>query len=216
MIFNIYLFCLAVGVIYTGFTTLIHGVISVADIAADVHFDLDHGHLDFGHDHVDFGHGDADVGGGHADFLLPIKPFTVMIFLTVFGGAGIILTRILFPLITLPISFVIAYIISFLAYKLIYLRLVRAQTTAKKAAAAIGIEATVLEKIPDGGIGRISYKIDGNILSGAAKEFKPHVGGFLKNSRVFIHEIKDNIYYVTDYPLIYSKIDKEIENENIK
>jgi len=216
VIFNIYLFCLAVGVIYTGFTTLIHGVISVADIAADVHFELDHGHLDFGHDHVDFGHGDAGVDGGHADFLLPIKPFTIMIFLTVFGGAGIILIKFLWPLVTLPISFVTAYMISYLAYRLIYLRLVRAQTTAKKAGAAIGVEATVLERIPEGGIGRISYKIDGNILSGAAKELETHEGGFLKNSRVFIHEIKDNIYYVTDYPLIYSKIDKELENENLK
>ncbi len=214
MIFNVYLFCLAIGVIYTAFTTLIHGVVSIADIGADFHFDADHGDVDFDVGHADFDAGHADFDIGHSDFLLPMKPFTIMIFLTVFGGCGIILIRFLLPLLTLPISFVVAYIISYSAYRLIYLRLVKAQTTAKKAAAAIGVEAIVLEKIPEGGMGRISYKVDGNILSGAAKELKTHSGGFSKNQRVFIHEIKDNIYYVTDYPLIYSKMDKDYESEN--
>lgn len=206
MIFNIYLFCLAVGVIYTIITTLMHGVVSVADIGADADFDLD-ADLDIDADFDVDGDG-IDIDIGHSSLFLPIKPFTIMIFLTVFGGSGIILTQFLWSYITLPIALVMAYLASFLSYKLIYLKLVRVQTIAKRADAAIGNEAKVIERIPEGGIGRISYKVDGNILSGAAKELHSYTGGFPKDTKVFIHEIKDNIYYVADYPLIYSNLDK--------
>ncbi len=189
MIFNIYLFCLAIGVIYTVFTTLIHGVVSIADLTADIHFDADSGDLHFDFDNF--------------DFMLPIRPFTIMVFLTVFGGSGIILSRFLFEPITIPIAIVLAYLIAYLLYKTVYLSLVKAQTTAKSVNDAIGAKAIVLERIPPSGIGRISYKVDGNILSGAAKELQSHTGGFPKGTEVFIHDIKENIYYVTDYPYIF-------------
>ncbi|MDR2940621.1 MAG: hypothetical protein LBV08_09930, partial [Clostridiales bacterium] len=58
------------------------------------------------------------------------------------------------------------------------------------------LEAVVLESIPSGGYGRVSYKIDKNILSAAAKELVPGEG-IKKGTTVLIDDIKDNIFYVS-------------------
>lgn len=188
MLEKVYIFCLAVGCIYTLFTFLLGGIADFFDFDVDV--DLN--------------------PSFHIDALpfLPMKPFVIMSFVTVFGGSGLIFINMFFfrtfTWLTIPISFFIALTVSKSLYNFVYIPLLKSQTVVEKQAAAIGVTATVLEAILPNSYGRISYKISGNILSSAAKETTPG-NGFKKGDLVIIESIIDNIYYVS------KKIDAEIK-----
>lgn len=180
MLEKVYIFCLAIGCIYTLVTFLLGGIADFFDFDVDV--DLD--------------------PSFHIDALpfLPMKPFVIMSFITVFGGSGLIFINMFFfrtfNWLTIPVSFFIALSVSKGLYNFVYIPLLKSQTVVEKQSAAIGVTATVLEAVLPNKFGRISYKISGNILSAAAKEKTPG-NGFKKGDLVIIESIADNIYYVS-------------------
>ncbi|TCO74787.1 hypothetical protein [Marinisporobacter balticus] len=143
---------------------------------------------------------DAIDFDGDVDFplftILPVKPITVVTFITVFGGAGIMCTRRgIATIFTLLISLVFAYFISFLVYRFVVVPLYKAQnTSAASQKEIIGLDATVKSSIMENGFGKISYVSKGNTYDSPAKHIK---GDFIEaGTKVFIVDIKKHVYYV--------------------
>jgi membrane protein implicated in regulation of membrane protease activity len=174
---TIYMVCLLVGVAFSLLSLLAGNLLDGLDF--DLDFDFDFG--------FDFGLG----------AILPLKPFTVMAFIAVFGGAGLILETLLAPLFCLLLSSAAGFAVAAALYRFVYLKLKSFETTAPREADALLLRARVVEAIPPGGFGKISYTLEGNILSGAAKERKPGPG-IAKGAEVFIVLIQDNIHYVCE------------------
>ena len=227
MLLNIYLLCLAIGVIYTLVTTFINGLVSAVDLHAHIDGHVD-GHMDShvdshmdghvdshidGHvdGHVDGhadGHAEMHMAGPHVDFALPLRPFTIMILITVFGGMGTILTlalnkpvyllnNVLLGFVTLPLSIIIAYIVAKVLYQTVYMTLVRAQTTTTRSESdAIGLPAEVVVAITPRMKGKVSYIVNETILSAPAKPYYPGGNGYKQGERVLIKDIQDHVCLV--------------------
>lgn len=179
MLHNIYLVCLLVGGIYAVISILFNGILDGLDF--DFDFDFDFGSLS-----------------------LPLKPFTIMTFAAVFGGTGLIALNYLPPLFTLIPAVLLGLLISAWLYYLIYVKLRRYEKETPSESDAIMKRAEVVERIPPGGYGKISYVIDGNTLSGAAKEKTPGQG-IDKGRQVYILDIAENVYLVCEDLELYLK-----------
>ena len=227
MLLSIYMTCFAIGVIYTLVTTFINGLVSAIDLHAHVDGHMDghidshaDGHLD-GHpdahtdghidSHIDGhtdGHFDIHAEGPHFDLALPLRPFTIMIMITVFGGMGMILTlilnrpglmlnNVLLGAVTLPLSILSAYTTAKFLYQTVYLALVRAQsTTTRSKADAIGLQAEVVVTISPRLNGKISYIINETILSSPAKPYYSGGNGYRQGTTVIIKDVKDHVCLV--------------------
>lgn len=148
---------------------------------------------------------DVDVDFNISIFsLLPIKPITIVTFITVFGGVGIITTNKGFhPIYSFIISFASAYLVSLLIYRLIIRPLFRAQnTSASSQKDLIGITANVTSTIMENAFGQITYINNGNTYTSPAKNIqgRPIVTG----TKVVIVSIKDNVFYVVPKEELYS------------
>ncbi|MCT4595858.1 MAG: hypothetical protein N4A57_16550 [Anaeromicrobium sp.] len=128
--------------------------------------------------------------------IFPIKPITVVIFITVFGGVGIMNTyKNLSTIYTLVLSFLFAYTISTLVYRLIIAPLHKSQNTSAPSKDEImKLTGKVKTSIVENGFGEITYTIHGNTYNAPAK----HVNGkYVKSGTdVYIIDIKENIFYV--------------------
>lgn len=147
---------------------------------------------------------------GDVDFsilsLIPIKPVTIVTFITVFGGVGIMTTlNGLSALLGLIISLVIAYITTYLIYKLIVLPLFKAQnTSAASQKELIGLTAKVTSKIMENAFGQITYVNNGNTYSSPAKSIEGRAIG--TGTEVVIISIENNIFYVATSEELLSDI----------
>lgn len=147
------------------------------------------GHL---FDSMDFD-GDVDIP---LFTILPVKPITIVTFITVFGGVGIMCNnRGMSSLFTLLIALLSAYLVSFLVYRFVVVPLYKAQnTSAASQKEIIGLDARVKSSIMENGFGQISYVSKGNTYDSPAKHIK---GEFIEvGTEVFIVDIKDHVYYV--------------------
>lgn len=133
------------------------------------------------------------------DLMLPLSPLLVFLFLTVFGGTGIILYKqensLSIVVITI-ISMVLGSGVSYLINRLVILPLKKAQnTSAPEMEELIGLEAEVTETIQKNGFGEITYVINGNTYKSPAKGSEEE---FIKaGSKVAICWIKEHVFYVT-------------------
>ena len=167
---SMYLTCLIIGGVYSVVSLLFSGILDGIDFDAEIDFDF-------------------------GSVNLPIKPFTLMVFVTVFGGAGLIAVNLMPHPWTLIPAVLLGAGLSALLYYLVYGKLLKMETLAASEEDAIMKKADVAEKIMPGGFGKISFVINGNIISGAAKEIKAG-GGIEKGARVYILDVRDNVYYV--------------------
>lgn len=179
MLETIYMVCLLVGGIYAVISFVTNGLLDGLD------FDFDF---------------DFDIGG----FGLPLKPFTIMVFAAVFGGTGLIALNFMPPLLTLLPAVLLGAVVALGMYYLLYVKLRRYETEAPTQEQALMKRAEVVERIPPGGYGKISYVLDGNILSGAAREKAPGQG-VAKGRQVYILDIQDNVYLVCEDLEVYIK-----------
>ncbi|QZY55711.1 NfeD family protein [Crassaminicella profunda] len=128
--------------------------------------------------------------------ILPIKPITIITFITVFGGVGIMCSnKGVNSIFAFLMAIVIAYAITSLVYRLIMIPLYKAQnTSAASQRDLIGVDAVVKSSIVKNGFGQITYVKNGNTYDSPAK----HVNGehLEVGTKVFIVDIKENIYYV--------------------
>lgn len=168
VISKLYLVCLIVGGLFSAVSLLVNGLLDGLDF--DMDFDL---------------------------LSLPLKPFTIMTFITVFGGVGLITEQWLWSWMTLPIAAACAFAASKLIYDLVYLKLRSYETPLKGPEAAIGLRAEVTESIRPESTGKISYRVDGNLLTAPARLWRqgPPI---VKGSTVQIKEIEKHIFFVTD------------------
>ena len=113
---------------------------------------------------------DTHVGGGPDVSVSPLKPSVIAVFLTVFGGAGLLLNDRLDWLLTLGGAGALGLIIAYAIYRFIIVPLYKHQnTSAVEKQSLIGHNAKVTVAIPQGGYGKITYIAHGNTHSAPAK-----------------------------------------------
>lgn len=186
-----------VGVIYTVVTFVMGGLLGFVHLGGhiDTHIDM---HIDT---HLDT---HIDGSGVSPTFtVFPLKPITVVSFLTVFGGVGLMGTRSkLGAVIVFILAIVIALFISFLLYKFIVVPLYKAQnTSAITQHQLIGLKAEVISPIFENGFGTIAYVVNGSKYNAPAQHINKR--SVPQGEEVMIYEIVNNVFYVQ--PLNESK-----------
>lgn len=159
---------------------------------------------------------DFKIGDTH----LPIKSFNIILFLTVFGGSGVIITHMLpFPAISQYIAVVPSAVIGYVAGRKLYVllneRLKKFETSAVSSKDLIGVEATVAETIPaGGGLGKIIFVVNGNTISAVARSGDIESNGFPRHSKVYISKVNDTVHEVVDSLNKIPKINTRPESAN--
>lgn len=140
---------------------------------------------------------DVDVDGSNG---LPFSPMIIIVFITVFGGIGVILSKTgNFPAAVIVLLAVAAgTVISYIIHHFIFRALKKAQnTSAPEEDELIGLPAKVNETIFKDGFGEITYLINGNSFVAPAKS----VDGaeIKKGCEVSICWITEHIFFVTPF-----------------
>lgn len=175
-----------VGVIYTVVTFLLGGISGLAHI--DAHFDTNvDGHFDL---HVD-GH---DISPTFT--VSPLKPITIVSFITVFGGVGVMGTKHgLNPFITFFIAVIAGLFVGFLIYKFLLIPLYKAQnTSAVYQKQVIGVKGRVITPIMKNGFGTISYVVNGSTYNAPAQHVTKEA--IPQGAEIVIFKIEENVFYV--------------------
>lgn len=166
---KLFYICFGVGVVYTVISFLLGQLFDF--------FDFD---------------GNFEVGAN----ISPLKPAVIAVFVTVFGGLGILLMKkgIIF-IISLGFALVIALIIAYMMYKFVIVQLYKAQnTSAIERQKLIGQKAKVTLSIKQGGYGKITYVVNGNTYNSPAKT--EDGSEIMTGKEVEIIYIDKNTYYV--------------------
>jgi membrane protein implicated in regulation of membrane protease activity len=171
----VYLVSFFLGLAFAILSALFSGVLSGG---ADAHVDV-------GGAHVDAGGGHVDASGGHEGSVhfSPLSPVTIAMFLASFGGAGILLKKMLhLPVIAhVPLAalsgFAVAGLLMYVFHKIFS---VTGASSEARESEVIGGEAEVSVPIPNHGLGEISYTTAGTRFTNPArtvdgKELPAHV-----------------------------------------
>lgn len=139
-----------------------------------------------------------DLSIGDVPLFFPFSPLLLFLFLTIFGGVGMLLfkqERKLPLVLILVIASVIGFIICYAIRHCILLPLKRAENTSAAAKEElIGLLAKVNEKIPKGGFGEITYTINGNSYVAPAKSTTGEA--IAVGKEVSICWIEDHVFFV--------------------
>lgn len=194
-----YWICFGLGVTYAAVSALLTGFFGLTHGAegADV------GDVDMGHDYGGGeGHGEAFAVGAEGEpVIAPLSPATIAMFMTVFGGVGIILTS-MFKLglfLSLPISLGAGALAAALIFLLFYHLFTKMQASSEtRMADVIGLLGEVTIPIPAAGVGEVAYTSRGSRLVSPARtetgeEISRHVS-------VRISRRVGNTLYVTPVP----------------
>jgi membrane-bound ClpP family serine protease len=186
-----------VGVIYTVVSFVMGGLLGFAHLDGhiDTHIDM---HMDT---HIDTHFDGSGVSPTFAVF--PIKPITVVSFLTVFGGVGLMGTRYkLNAVIVFILAIFIALFVAFILYRFVVVPLYKAQnTSAITQDKLIGLRAKVISPILENGFGTIAYVVNGSKYNAPAQHINKM--SVPQGEEVMIYEIVNNVFYVQ--PLNESK-----------
>ncbi|MCL2187192.1 MAG: hypothetical protein FWC16_02860 [Defluviitaleaceae bacterium] len=145
--------------------------------------------------------GDFDGDFGEAFGFL--RPTVIALFLVIMGGIGLLIPRLapqasygaIGSAVVMAISFGTAVVIAGLVNRFIIVPLYKAaNTSAFNIQDTIGVEATVISPIPQGGYGKIRYNVSGSIVTSPAKseDGTPVKAG----EKVDIVYVEKNTYYV--------------------
>lgn len=149
---------------------------------------------------------DFDVFG--VDLFLPVNPVLYILFATVFGGVGWILTdskRVIPMVLVTVISLLIAFTVSGLVNSLVIRPLKKAQNTSTPdSEELVGIRGVVSEIIYENGFGEISYVIHGNSYTAPAKATNNE--GIARGQEIAICWIENHVFYVTPIEVDSSKV----------
>lgn len=147
-----------------------------------------------------FGVDGLDIGNVSIDIGLPTSPMVYVLWVTVFGGVGMILQRVASSLPTTLICIIavaVAVIIAAGFYRGILIPLRKAQNTSAPAQEElIGVLAKVQESIPEKGYGEITYVVNGNSYMAPAKTTDGH--GIAKGAEVSICWVEQYVFYVVE------------------
>jgi|SRR5579862_4995386 len=157
----IYLVCFFLGLGFAVLSALLSGLFSG-------HLDA---HVDSGGFHADGGHLHSHPGEGSVHYS-PLSPMTIAMFISTFGGTGILIKRFVDArwLVHLPLAagagLVVAGFISYVFYKILS---TTQSTSQPRAEEAIGLEAEITVPIPNNGLGEIAYTVRGTRLTNHAQ-----------------------------------------------
>ncbi len=142
------------------------------------------------------GDGDLDFDADTPDALLPIKPITVVSFITVFGGVGLIgLGQGLGATLALLLATASGLLVATLLYRYVVLPLYRAQNTSTVSQEElVGLPARVALDLRGDRFGSITYMVNGNSFTAPAKALSST--DLKQGEEVMIVRIQDNVFYV--------------------
>jgi len=158
--FLIYLICLVAGLAF----------ILIGSIA---------GHVFGGHDgHVGGSHGHAESGADGTDGsgVSAFSPTMIAMFLTAFGGLGVIFSQIKAtssPIISAPLSILGAIALAGVLLKLLRVLFKKTQASSEsKVSSLLGQTASLITPIPENGVGEIAYVQAGTRYTAPARSEK--------------------------------------------
>ncbi len=170
--------CFWVGVAVTVINAVLGLIFGIFDFGLDIDIDLDFG--------------DFDLGA-----FLPLSPTMFFLFLIVFGGSGMILSKPMSDMLWLAL--VIAIVLGFGVIALLNIFVVKPlrKISSKETAALddfVGMTGKVTEKIYENGFGKITIICDGNTVTGPAKS---STGQEISvGTEIFIEKIDSKVYIV--------------------
>ncbi|MBI3877700.1 MAG: NfeD family protein [Verrucomicrobia bacterium] len=157
MDFFVYFVCLGVGVVFTLCTAVF-------------------GHLFGGHhDGLSGSHGHAEAGVDSSDMpgMSVFSPTIIAVFITAFGGIGLLLTQIPAtknPYISAPLAALGACIVAGSVLFMLRQMFQKTQSSSEaKVSDLVGLEATVITPIPENGVGEIAYVLTGTRYTAPAR-----------------------------------------------
>jgi membrane protein implicated in regulation of membrane protease activity len=169
-----YWLCFGLGSGYAAVSALLGGFFGLTHHMGDI----GGGHMDMGHDYggghdTAGGHGEAFATAGEGEpVIAPISPATISVFLTVFGGVGIILTSLykMDLFLSLPISAGAGILVAAFVVVLFYHLFTRVQASSEaRMREVIGLTAEVTVPIAAGGVGEVAYVCRGARLVSPAR-----------------------------------------------
>jgi len=136
---------------------------------------------------------DADVTVGAG--ISPFKPIVIAVFLTAFGGLGLIFAPMFQVWMTLSFATLGGLALAYVLFRFVVVPLHKWQNTnTHEKQALVGVLAKVVEHIPQGGYGKITYTYNDKIMSGPAKS--EDGGEIVRGGAVEIVYIERNTYHV--------------------
>lgn len=156
----IYLVCFFLGLGFALLSALLAGVFT--------------GHVGAHIDHVPHMDGGGALEGSHSAgnvHYSPLSPVTIAMFISTFGGVGILLKKAGLPLfVHLPAAAVSGVVVGGLVSFLFYRVMVATQGSSHaRANEAIGVSAEVTVPIPHQGLGEVAYVLRGSRYTNPAK-----------------------------------------------
>ncbi len=164
--FTIYLICLGVGLLFTVVSAFGAHVFGGHGEGADGHAGDGHG----GH-----AQGHADAGGGASDMpgFAPLSPTTIASFIPAFGGFGMVFSRFgptSSAWVSAPLAALGGFGVALAVFWLFRAIFVRTQGSSEgRVAEVVGLSATVITPIAEGGVGEIAYVQGGSRYSAPAR-----------------------------------------------
>ena len=157
-----YWICFISGVVYATIAALLGGLFGFEHSGIEAGGGLEPAGHDFGTAHdVGAGHGEATAGHGPGEVAIsPLSPMTIATFSTVFGGTGLILTKMFkYNLyITLPASALLGFAVAAGVFSLFYRVFVSVQASSEvQIASIVGLLGEVTVAIPSDSVGEIAY-----------------------------------------------------------
>ncbi len=169
-----YWVCFISGLIYAGIAALLGGVFGFGHGGVEAGGGFEPAAHDFGTAHdVAAGHGEAYGGAGPEQVAIsPLSPMTIATFSTVFGGTGLILTKMFrYSLyVSLPSAVGMGVVVSVGVFALFYRLFAGVQASSEvQLASTVGLPAEVTVAIPGDGVGEVAYVTLGGRYTGIAR-----------------------------------------------
>ena len=172
----IYLVCFFLGLGFAVLSALLAGVFHGH---MGPHVDAGGVHVDLGASHTDGTHAPATDGDVHFS---PLSPVSIALFVTSFGGIGLLCKRAGQPLfLQLPLAAASGLLIGgAVSYAFFRIMLSTQASSHARAGEEIGLEAEITVPIPNNGLGEIAYVVRGTRFTNPArtvdgKELPAHV-----------------------------------------
>lgn len=178
---NLYLICLGVGLVFTTVSAFAGHLMGGHDF---------HGSLD--------AHAETGAGSHHMPGFSALSPTTIALFITAFGGLGLIFVRFEMTRgwwLSIPLALMGAFAVAAVALQFFRSIFKITQSSSEShVGRLVGINGTIITPIPADGVGEIAYVQGGSRYSAPAREEDgiPVAGG----STVTITRIVGTQFYV--------------------
>lgn len=169
---KVFYICFLIGIVYSILSVILGGIFDIFNIGGSIDLNFEF------------------------PFISLMKPAVLAIFLTVFGGMGLIGIRNGWKY-TVLIAAILGISSAICIWRIVIINLFKAENTSSaKRKDLIGLEAFVIETILEGKVGSITYIVNGNKYSSPCRNImgtKIPVG-----KKVIIKEIKENTFFVSE------------------